>query len=66
MHGVVTAFDAKDGVGIIDAEDGELVFFNSANVRDVEEHTLAVGMRVKFVAHESELGVHADFVELGD
>ena len=66
MHGVVTAFDANDGVGIIDGENGELVLFNSANLRHPDERWLRVGTRVRFVAHQSEHGIHADLVDLED
>lgn len=64
MHGVITEFDAKDGVGIIDAEDGELVLFSSANVQLADEHSLRVGTRVTFLTHRSDLGLHADVVHL--
>jgi cold shock CspA family protein len=62
MRGTVSEFDVKAGVGIIEADDGELVFFNRGNLQDFDAPLLPVGTRVKFQAHESELGAHADFV----
>jgi cold shock CspA family protein len=65
MQGVVTEFDKKAGVGLIDADDGGIVLFNRANLRADDARTMAVGTRVKFHAHEDALGRHADYVIVG-
>ena len=62
MHGTVSEFDPKAGVGIIEADDGEFVFFNRGNLQDYDAPVVPVGTRVKFQSHASELGAHADFV----
>ena len=66
MHGIVSEFDPKAGVGIIEADDGEIVFFNRDNVRAFDSASLSIGTRVKFQSHESELGIHADFIFVGE
>jgi cold shock CspA family protein len=62
MNGTVSEFDAQAGVGIIEADDGKFVFFNRDNLRFTNSDFLDVGTRVKFQSHESDLGVHADFI----
>jgi cold shock CspA family protein len=64
MQGVVSAFDTDGGVGIIDADDGEIVLFNRDNLRSVDPAHIAVGARVRFRSHEGGLAPHADSVFL--
>lgn len=64
MHGTVTEFDANGGFGLIDADDGEIVFFNASNVEEPDAALLDVGVRVEFHSHEERLGLHADLVRI--
>jgi cold shock CspA family protein len=64
MHGIVSDFDSESGVGIIDSDDGDIVFFNTDNVQTFDADLLAIGLRVLFKSHEGELGPHADLVYL--
>jgi len=66
MQGTVSEFDAEGGYGIINADDGALVLFNSHNVRLGDPVELQVGVRVEFHARESELGPHAEVVFIGN
>lgn len=64
MQGTVSDFDAESGVGIIESDDGDIVFFNTDNVESFDADLLAIGLRVVFQSHEGELGPHADSVFL--
>ena len=64
MQGTVSDYDAETGVGIIDSDNGEIVFFNTANVDAFDPDLLAIGLRVVFQSHHGELGPHADHVYL--
>jgi cold shock CspA family protein len=64
MHGTVSDFDSESGVGIIESDDGDIVFFNTDNVQTFDADLLAIGLRVLFKSHEGELGPHADLVYL--
>lgn len=64
MQGTVSDFDAESGVGIIESDDGDIVFFNTDNVESFDSDLLAIGLRVVFHSHEGELGPHADSVYL--
>lgn len=64
MHGTVTEFDAHGGFGLIDADDGEIVFFNTSNVEAPDAALLDIGVRVEFQSHEERLGRHADLVRI--
>lgn len=64
MQGTVSDFDAEDGVGIIESDDGDIVFFNTDNLELFDPELLAIGVRVLFQSHEGELGPHADRVYL--
>jgi hypothetical protein len=59
MQGVVCDFDARDGVGIIDADDGEVVLINASNPLQRTEPPLGPAPRVEFVAHQINVGFHA-------
>jgi cold shock CspA family protein len=59
MQGTVSDFDAETGVGIIESDDGDIVFFNTDNVETFDPDLLAIGLRVVFQSHEGELGPHA-------
>ncbi len=64
MQGTVSDFDAESGVGIIESDDGDIVFFNTDNVETFDTDLLTIGLRVVFLSHEGELGPHADRVYL--
>ncbi len=64
MRGTVSDFDAETGVGIIESDDGDIVFFNTDNVETFDPDLLAIGLRVVFQSHVGELGPHADRVFL--
>jgi cold shock CspA family protein len=64
MQGTVSDFDAETGVGIIESDDGDIVFFNTDNVEAFDPDLLAIGLRVVFQSHVGELGPHADHVYL--
>ena len=64
MQGIVSDFDATSGVGIIESDDGDIVFFNTNNVETFDTDLLTIGLRVLFQSHEGELGPHADRVYL--
>ena len=64
MQGTVSDFDAEDGVGIIESDDGDIVFFNTDNLQAFDPELLAIGVRVLFQSHQGELGPHADHVYL--
>ncbi|HEY8537261.1 MAG TPA: hypothetical protein VIL28_00240, partial [Steroidobacteraceae bacterium] len=61
MQGTISDFDAEAGVGIIESDDGDIVFFNRHNVT-FDPQCVSIGLRVVFESHESELGPHADEV----
>jgi cold shock CspA family protein len=63
-QGIVSEFDATGGFGIIDAEDGHIVFFNKSNLEGTNAAAIGIGTRVQFQAHEDTLGPHADLVRL--
>jgi cold shock CspA family protein len=62
--GTVSEFDFNDGLGLIDADNGEIVFFNAANLNTRQASMLAIGSRVQFGSPEDTFGPHADFVRL--
>jgi cold shock CspA family protein len=62
--GIVSEFDAKGGFGIIDDEDGHIVFFNTSNLEVPDKTAINVGTPVQFHAHDGKLGPHADMVRL--
>jgi cold shock CspA family protein len=64
MRGTVSDYDAKTGVGIIESDNGDIVFFNDDNVEAFDADLLAIGLRVVFQSHVGELGPHADHVYL--
>jgi cold shock CspA family protein len=64
MQGTVSDFDAETGVGIIESDDGDIVFFNTDNVDDFAADLLSIGLRVVFQSHVGALGPHADHVYL--
>jgi cold shock CspA family protein len=64
MRGTVSDFDADSGVGIIESDDGDIVFFNTDNIEAFDADLLAIGLRVIFHSHEGELGPHADRIYL--
>jgi cold shock CspA family protein len=64
LNGFVSEFDPADGVGIIEAEDGDIVFFNAGNLDVRQLSMLDVGSSVEFAAHQDAFGPHADFVRL--
>jgi cold shock CspA family protein len=64
LQGTVSDFDSESGVGIIESDDGEIVFFNTDNVQTFDADLLAIGLRVLFKSHEGEHGPHADLVFL--
>lgn len=64
MRGTVSDFDADSGVGIIESENGDIVFFNTDNVESFDADLLSIGLRVVFQSHVGELGPHADHVYL--
>jgi cold shock CspA family protein len=66
LQGIVCDFDARDGVGIIESDGGLVVLFNTDNLEYEEDTPLRPGTRVKFVAHESKVGFHADAIYLAD
>jgi len=59
MQGTISDFDADADVGIIESDDGDIVFFNCRNVT-FDPERVSIGLRVVFESHESELGPHAD------
>ena len=63
-QGIVSEFDVGGGFGIIDAEDGHIVFFNAGNVESQNKAAINIGTRVLFQSHEGTLGPHADLVRL--
>lgn len=64
MQGTVSDFDAETGVGLIESDQGDFVFFNTDNLEQSDPELLAIGVRVLFHSHEGELGPHADRVYL--
>jgi len=62
MQGMISAFDTKGGYGIIDADDGQIVFFNLDNVESGDPSRITVGTRVEFHSHDEDFGPHADRV----
>jgi cold shock CspA family protein len=64
MQGKVSDFDAETGVGIIESDDGDFVFFNTENLEAFDPDLLAIGVRVLFQSHDGELGPHASRVYL--
>ncbi len=64
MQGIVSDFDASSGVGIIESDEGDIVFFNTDNVDSFDADLLTTGLRVIFHFHQGELGPHADRVYL--
>lgn len=64
MQGTVSDFDEETGVGIIESDDGNIVFFNTDNVESFDTDLLTIGLRVVFRSHVGELGPHADQVYL--
>lgn len=64
MQGMISAFDKKGGYGIIDADDGQIVFFNLDNVEAADPRRITVGARVEFQSHDEDFGPHADRVFL--
>jgi cold shock CspA family protein len=64
MRGTVSDFDATSGVGIIESDDGDIVFFNTDNLDSFDADVLTIGLRVIFQSHQGELGPHADRVYL--
>jgi cold shock CspA family protein len=66
LSGTISEFDFVGGFGLIDADDGGLVFFNSTNLNAGEAAMVDIGSRVQFKSHEDRFGPHADFVRLGE
>jgi cold shock CspA family protein len=64
MRGTVSDFDADSGVGIIESDDGDIVFFNTDNIDSFDADLLAIGLRVVFQSHEDKFGPHADRIFL--
>lgn len=64
MMGTVSELDLSCGIGIIDADDGRLIFFNDSNLRPASLDAIRVGARVLFEEHEEDWGSHADVVFL--
>lgn len=64
MQGTVSDFDAESGIGIIESDNGDIVFFNTDNVQSFDAELLTIGLRVVFRSHEGKLGLHADQVYL--
>ena len=65
FNGTVSEFDTAGGVGLIDADNGDIVFFNATNLHAGHVSRFNVGSRVEFASHEERFGPHADFVRLG-
>lgn len=64
LNGFVSEFDPTDGVGLIEANNGDLIFFNASNLDMRQLPTLDVGSSVEFSTREATFGPHADFVRL--
>lgn len=64
LNGFVSEFDPMDGVGLIEADDGDLIFFNASNLDTSQLSMLSVGSSVEFAAHAGTFGPHADVVRL--
>ena len=61
-QGIVSEFDARGGFGIIDTEDGRIVFFNKSNLEQPDVAAIDIGTHVQFKWHEAQLGPHAHLV----
>jgi len=64
LQGTVSEFDARDGVGLIESDDGKIVLFNTRNLQWDDPDALTVGVRVLFHSLNGELGPHADLVRI--
>ena len=62
MFGTISELDDQAGLGLIDADDGRLVFFNLENVHASRPAMITIGSRVEFESHANDWGEHADIV----
>ena len=66
MCGTVSGFDAHDRVGLIDADDGNILLFSAASLDAQEAARLTIGVRVQFLTCEYGQMPHADRVRIYD
>jgi cold shock CspA family protein len=64
--GIVTELDRKDGIGLIDADDGHVVIFNRDSLTETKISNLRVGARVVFTEERTDLGPRAVDISLTD
>lgn len=60
LDGTVGEFDGAGGVGLIDADNGGMVFFSVADIKTSEVTSIRVGDRAQFSFREQLASMHVD------